>query len=384
MGNARGVWRRFVSFYRGLAVFVLNTLVLLALVHLGAWAWYSMRAAADPGSERLEFLGPRAAQLYPGWSSDDLRVLLNETWTRPLEYQPFYEFEERAFRGRFVNVSAEGFRHVRQQGPWPPSPQFFNVFVFGGSTTFGYGIADEETIASFLQQELQGKTPRPARVYNFACGHYYSTQERARFQQLLVLGFVPDLAVFVQGLNEFHRYDDRAYLSDPIHHLVEARAVRRQQHLPAWLTLFSPRRIRAELRPYQRPQKTPSSDPQLADRLIDRYLHNKKMTEVVAAAEAVPAVFVWQPVLLYRYDIKRFPLPGRPQPLTGIGTERMADRLKRTPPPENLIWAADLQDRVPDPLYVDAVHYAPNLCRAIARLAAEEMHRRGFLISRGR
>jgi hypothetical protein len=51
----------------------------------------------------------------------------------------------------------------------------------------------------------------------------------------------------------------------------------------------------------------------------------------------------------------------------------MAERLKREPAPPNFIWAADIQGEVPDPLYVDGIHYAPNLCRALARFAADEI-----------
>lgn len=382
------VWSRFASFYRGLALFVLNTLVLIVLAHAATWAWYTVRPPSDSGSARVKFLGASAALLHPGRSPEELRVLFNETWWRPVEYQPFAEFKERPFRGRFVNVSDEGYRLVRNQGPWPPTRDHFNVFAFGGSTTFGYGIADDETIASFLQDELGNRTPRPPRVYNFGCGYHYSSQERARFQQLLVGGFIPDAAVFVQGLNEFHTYKEWPALSTAVHGFVEQRATRTLSRFPRWLTLFSPDRIRAELRPYRRSEwtrdNTPSSDPRLADRLIDRYLANKKMIEAVGTAFGVQPVFVWQPVMLHGFDTKRFPNPRRPQPLTGIGTARMAERLKHARPPRNFIWAADIQGEVPDPLYVDPVHYAPNLCRAIARLTATEMDQRGFLTASAR
>src|SRR5258708_31109276 len=49
-------------------------------------------------------------------------------------YEPFVEFRHPPFQGRFLNSHPAGFRHVRNQGPWPPSPQFYNIFFFGGST----------------------------------------------------------------------------------------------------------------------------------------------------------------------------------------------------------------------------------------------------------
>jgi hypothetical protein len=60
----------------------------------------------------------------------------------------------------------------------------------------------------------------------------------------------------------------------------------------------------------------------------------------------------------------------------------MAERLKTQPLGPEFVWAADIQGDVADPLYVDGVHYAPNLARAVARLTAEEMEKRGLLPER--
>jgi len=376
----RGAVIWLAAFYRGLAVFVLNTLVLIVVAHLAVWAWFRAHPPPFLGSwaaQEVATLGPRA---YPGRSPEEIRALLTETWSRPVEYHPFVQFKERMHRGRFVNVSADGFRHIKNQGPWPPSRDDFNVFVFGGSTTFGYGVADAETIPSFLQEQLEGRTPRPPRVYNFGCAFYYSSQERVRFEQLIIGGFVPDLAVFVDALNEFHIREEWPWISSPLHDYVEGKAAQRRSGVPPWLTLFSPERLAAEMRGLRRPGEAPSTDPQLADRLIDRYLHNKKVIEAIAGAYRVPVVFVWQPVSVYRFDWKRHHRPNlKPNPLPRVGAERMAERLKGSPLGPAFIWAADIQGEVADPLYVDGVHYAPNLCRAIARLAADEMETGGFL-----
>ena len=69
---------------------------------------------------------------------------------------------------KYINVDENGFRMTKNQGPWLPSPKYFNVFLFGGSTTFGYGIPDHQTIASYLQEFLSiVPLGKEARVYNF-------------------------------------------------------------------------------------------------------------------------------------------------------------------------------------------------------------------------
>src|SRR5712692_8851921 len=45
------------------------------------------------------------------------------------------------------------------------------------------------------------------RVYKFGAGYYFSTGERVQFEQLLLAGSVPDVAVFVDGLNDFFQPD---------------------------------------------------------------------------------------------------------------------------------------------------------------------------------
>ena len=308
--SLRAWWGRFAAFYRGFALFVMNTLVVLVVVFAAARVWFSVRPPSTLGRWTYGELGALAPRVYPGRSPDEVLALLTETWSRPVEYQPFVQIKEREYRGRFVNVGSEGFRHVKGQGPWPPSGDHFNIFVFGGSTAFGYGIADDETIASFLQEDLQGRTRRPARVYNFGCAFYYSSQERVRFQQLVLAGFVPDLAVFVDALNEFHFRREWPSLSTPLHDYVERRADERRSGLPTWLTLFSPTRLAAEMHGLRRPPEPRSADPALADQLIDRYLHNKKMIEAVAGAYGVRPVFVWQPISAYKFDWKRHARPA--------------------------------------------------------------------------
>jgi hypothetical protein len=65
-------------------------------------------------------------------------------------YEPYVQFTEQPFRGLYINVAEEGYRLTRNQGPWPPDPENLNIFLFGGSTIFNYGVTDEETVASLL------------------------------------------------------------------------------------------------------------------------------------------------------------------------------------------------------------------------------------------
>jgi len=160
-------------------------------------------------------------EIYSDMSQQDIASLLEETWTRRYEYSPYIQFRERAYHGRFVNVHGAGFRYSREQGVWPPAEETVNVFIFGGSTTFGYGLRDDQTVASYLQQYLQPAFQRPLKVYNFGCGSYFSTQERILFTELLLAGWRPEMAIFIDGLNDFYFANNEPALTGSLRELVD-------------------------------------------------------------------------------------------------------------------------------------------------------------------
>jgi hypothetical protein len=105
-------------------------------------------------------------------------------------------------QGQFFNFSQAGYRAVKDQGPWPPDPKYFNIFFFGTSLVMGMG-PDWASIPSYFQGRLDGHpvNGKVVKVYNFARPYYFSTQERILFQQLLLDGYIPDQPVFADNPN---------------------------------------------------------------------------------------------------------------------------------------------------------------------------------------
>jgi len=134
------------------------------------------------------------------------------------------------------------------------------------------------------------------------------------FARLLTAGAVPDVAVFVDGLNDFFFYDDRPALTPMLEQWVAesngpretdvAELVRRlpvvdlvARHLPG-----PPAAMLGK--------PAPVVDPKTAiRRVIARYLANKRAIEGMAKRFGVRPVFVWQPVPTWKYDAARF-APG--------------------------------------------------------------------------
>ncbi len=371
-----GLKRVYVASVLGL----FHVLLLLGLSNLLAWAYL----AARPQDPITRTYGRRSfALVYPGRSTDDVRELLRETWSRPTSWEPFTESRERRYQGRFVNIHPVGFRLSRGQGPWPPDPSRASVFVFGGSTTFGYGVADDETVVSALQVELDRRLPGRVACYNFGSGAYYSTEERVLFQELLLSGAVPKLAIFVDGLNEFAfaepllstrlRGAVRSPVASAFATLVE------QQPLAALVA-----RIKSEQRPKRRGDRelhAAYGDRALLDLRIDRYLGNRRLIVAAASAWSVRTLFVWQPVPTYGYDL-RCHLFGdvdfERNNYSGFGYTRMATRL-RSQPLADLLWEADLQRGLCEPLYVDQIHDTAAMSARLAGEIARALVERGLL-----
>ena len=322
-------------------------------------------------------------------------------------YEDFVGFTTPAYSGRLVNFHAAKFRHVRNQGPWPISPQFFNIFFFGGSTTQNVG-PDWTSIPSYLQEELDGQPidGRPIRVYNFGCGSYFSTQERILLQQLLLGNSVPDAVMFLDGVNDFYFYDGRSAIAGFFAHaLDEHNRENREANLNRttgrvkWLRLTQfaeslplVRALRIVGETLAKRNAAPADvlykptviDPDALQPAIDRYLENKSQIEAICRARGIATVFVWQPTPAYKYDLhyhvalsRHYGLGGHER--SGVGYMLMAKRLETQPMTRNFIWLADIQEGEKRPLYLDNMHYVCDFRRTIARHIAQSVVTHGLL-----
>jgi hypothetical protein len=294
--------------------------------------------------------------------------MLDECWSRGFVFADYVMFKERPFEGQYVNVSDVGYRFSKDQGPWPPNSTNFNIFVFGGSTTFGYGVADDETIASRLQEAWPRQTGKRICVYNFSCAFYYSTQERILFEKLLSNGLEPQVALFIDGLNDVEIADDRPMQMDQLAAVFNH---------PRQLAFLGPGADRIPMlrmvRSFAydiaraRAKKSQDSAPSQAGAAFARYRRNKALIEAACRIHCVTPLFVWQPVPGYEYDLNLHLFAERERCRS---QQQFYAEVKRSieaiPPGTNFLWCADLQHDARECLYVDSVHYAPGFSKTFA------------------
>jgi len=199
------------SLSKTILIIVFNTFVFLIIINfliIILWPLYSSQTHTKHNFQ------PEQAKLL-NLSEKDLIILHNETWRNfdKFKFLPFIGHTETKRVGKFVNFTEEDGRKVNR-----PVSCKKNLIMYGGSTTFGYNVTDNQTIASYLQEYL-GKN---FCVYNHGRAYFYSKQENNLFQNHIEEKKKIDYAIFLDGVNErCGSYEYAHHLNNSFNFLTE-------------------------------------------------------------------------------------------------------------------------------------------------------------------
>ena len=307
------------------------------------------------------------AELYPEKNKTEIDQLLHETWNRGFKYEAYTQFSEKTFEGKFVNVSDAGIRSNGTHQVWPPDKNNLNIFVFGGSTTFGYGVTDNETIPSRLQYHLS-KFNKKIVVYNFGRGFYYSTQEKILLEVLISQNIKCDIAIFLDGLNEFiHLEDEPIYTYHLKEIFLKDEASKSKNLFNELISESSYGRAQRFINKFL--NKSHNRINSLNDNKIlnpntgyflNRYFFNKKNIKNLAKIYGINCLFVWQPIPSYKYNQSYHPFAKNGYGIhehssnaySEFKNKYLNDQIK-----QDFLWLGDIQENLNKRLYVDIVHY---------------------------
>ena len=178
------------------------------------------------------------------------------------------------------------------------------VWLFGGSTVWGLGQRDDHTIASELarRSEVEG---HPIRVVNLGQPGYTAWQQALLFEQHLAVSPPPDLAVFLQGVDDVV-VQTEALSTVPAHHNVTGveRALTgrdsARQQVDSWidsyrdtsLVLRATRRAAAAL---GLADQAEAGGGGVVDNAAELVARAAALTRHVAERDAVPILHAWEP-----------------------------------------------------------------------------------------
>ena len=130
-------------------------------------------------------------------------IFVAKQWEAPLNSHPIL--------GWAGNVSPEhngcggtdiyGYRHNGDPAR-VVEDRAFKIFILGGSTAYGAGVCDDETVAAHLEKTLRNKIGSESiQVFNAGLGGYYSAIEFLRLSTEIAFQ-QPDLVISLSGTND--------------------------------------------------------------------------------------------------------------------------------------------------------------------------------------
>lgn len=189
-----------------------SPLIRLILINLGVTAGllfglnilaYTILVLAEQGARILEATGQsedikenRAKASLPNYENrfDEMFQHFQETDEIEVFYEPYIGWSREAFEGETITIDEQGHRlHSPLPNAVPDTPK---VHIFGGSTVWGTGVVDDETLPAFYQQAANIPTINQGETA------FVSRQSLIAFSDLLASGDPVDGVIFYDGVND--------------------------------------------------------------------------------------------------------------------------------------------------------------------------------------
>jgi hypothetical protein len=369
----------YIKAYRVIAFQTFNTIVLILLLNLVLAGLFLVRdpflKKKGPVDPRVSFYREKFADLqaYTRISPTEANKYLDEQdamGSIGFQYKPWVQFQNPPFHGTFLNVNEQGFRKTKEPRPYSGEP--IKIYVFGGSTTFGYGVPDDDTIPSFIQKILEDKYPNNSfLVRNYGQGFYYSSQEMLLLLSLIKNGDIPDCAIFIDGANDtaqHHLGHDEPWFTSKVRQLWNTKngtSPKIQSDL-SWIPmvrlaeglsrrLFPVKSNDIKQRDSRNGLAEKGKDRRMVDYIVQRYTSNIKIIRAICREYGIKSFFVWQPTPFYKYDRslhRTFPYQGSIAEHWGGVYSRMKGYSKA-----DFLYLGEMLWGVPEKVFVDDVHY---------------------------
>lgn len=267
------------------------------------------------------------------------------------EYTPWVDFRLKDFAGKYVN--SKGF--VRKSIPSvyinPDKPATKKIFLFGGSTMFGFDVTDKETIASSLADIYQHNCSScsSVEVFNYGVLSYHSYNELMLLNHLFSTGSRPDVVVFLDGLNDLFMFQAARERVPWFYFRLKENI---QNVKDSTLSLF-------QLREGQ-------TNETAAGEVVTNYLSNVDHIRRMCASYNTNALFFIQPNPYYHYpNQQKDPVADTSEnKLIHYGYDLLKDKCDTS---AGMYFLGNMLENEKDLPFIDEIHYSPSMNKKIAR-----------------
>ncbi|WP_431165821.1 hypothetical protein [Tenacibaculum halocynthiae] len=183
---------------KNIILIFINTLLLLIVIEvfLGFLRDFKMKKEYDKYIE-LKVKN----KVYSNLSPEQVKDLYYEHIELQTKWSPYTHFELKKHTGKYNNIDSLG--HRKTLSFHKDSSTSIKIFCFGGSTMYGIGTKDENTIPSTLAKVLKNKIPdKKFTITNFGLPGYTNDLEILQLKKELIKGNIPDIVIFYDGVNE--------------------------------------------------------------------------------------------------------------------------------------------------------------------------------------
>ncbi len=309
-------------------------------------------------------------------------------------YEPYVVWKQLPFAGQTINIEGDQRRKTLNS---TCGGDAYTIWMFGGSTMWGTGSPDWETIPSHLAGLLT-KPGAPVCVRNFGQTGWRNTQEVIELiLELKRTPRRPDLVIFYDGYNDGYSF----YQSGKFDAHLNYDRIREQMERPSrprrggfvvdfLLSTNTARLITGARGPhtllegYEVPLPPPISDADARRDLDVSYLGNQDVIGALAKQYGFQYASFWQPVIFYGHKIltaeedtiHRFYAAGIDE--KDAEYKDMAEVLRSAAHP-HLFDIADVFDGCRQTIYVDYVHVSPEGNQLVAQRMYDVLEHAGWL-----
>lgn len=287
--SVKGALRRIAGVLSVVCTACVLSIVALGVVELGARALSKTPTPGPRATADALKAQPQAEEMLAEIYSGQIQT----------QFAPYVHYRLGPYPGSHISIDARGLRSIPGTRTSTHGP---TVWMFGGSTLWGMGARDAETIPAQLAAALGPEV----RVISFAQVGYNSTQGVLTLLLELQRGPAPDVVVFYDGVNEVLpalKLGEVGVSLDVPRRAQEFNITRPGELARLWSAALSgaareSKVVRWVLGPQARAPVAQIDDvPLMAARVVDAYAANVKAVQGMAQRFGFRTLFFWQPTV---------------------------------------------------------------------------------------
>ncbi len=393
------LFKKIISFARDFWTILGIALVLFVAAELGLSLFFYIRSFWHPPAPNFRMYADTYAD--PAWAARYYQEVDEVEKGRSLRWQSYVYWRRLARQGELINITPDGLRKTINVPASAGTNPAKKVFMFGGSTLWGLGAGDSDTIASVFAREATNKGIH-CEVVNYGQYAYVSTQGVVELMMQLQKGNIPDAVVFYDGTNdtfgafqlgvpglphdEIYREKEFGLLRRPELYTVASQSAIRSlatvRFLDGMLKNLRLRsnNIQAASMEYEKPMADKKA---LALAVAETYFNNVKLVQALSQSYGFKCIFYWQPVIYTKPNLTEYERRSLEIDVNYPGMKEFYldtyDALKQRAAglPKDIAFhdISSIFSDVREPIYADFNHMGDKGNSAIARRMAEDLAR---------